>query len=119
MLQAQTTKTQLNQTELMKQFLGNWKAEYNTTQFLDNPNVDSCLRWVGVINNCFNNWSTEREKNCHFGNPLNQLTQEFGLLSLCCIAGTLGQGMQHKSQPSLLINASLRYPILIGTRGFA
>jgi len=27
--------------------------------------------------------------------------------------------MQHKSQPSLLITASLRHPILIGTRGFA
>jgi hypothetical protein len=27
--------------------------------------------------------------------------------------------MQHKSQPSLLINARLRHPILIGTRGFA
>jgi hypothetical protein len=27
--------------------------------------------------------------------------------------------MQHKSQPSLLISASRRHPILIGTRGFA
>ena len=27
-LQAQTTQTKLNQVELMKQFLGNWKAEF-------------------------------------------------------------------------------------------
>ena len=39
--------------------------------------------------------------------------------SLCVAPGYTGLGVQHKSQPSLLINASLRHPILIGTRGFA
>ena len=38
-MQAQTTQTQLNQVELMKQFIGTWKCELSKDTFLISENV--------------------------------------------------------------------------------